>query len=218
VREWSRDTPLIQALKTMCPRGDADEVKRLVSEGADINECSKVSLMTPLMWSILLQLNYDVVIYLLQHGADPELREVCGTNALCYAAGVVDPFYVSLLRAHGADTSMLVKDEHHDMVELYIAPDLPGYYSGVGLTPWDIFEAGSEASSVLRAHIMLFRVDAQLLPIMSSCEATAAAALEGEEDTVSPLGGRGVEVLLRENGEVLRLVLGFLNPFILFEE
>jgi len=202
----------------MCPRGDADEVKRLVSEGADINECSKVSLMTPLMWSILLQLNYDVVIYLLQHGADPEQREVCGLNSLCVASGRVDPFYVSLLLALGVDTSMLEDEEHHDMVETYIASDLPGYYSGVGLTPWDIFEAGSEASSVLRAHIMLFRVDAQLLPIMSSCEATAVAASEGENDTVSPLGGGGVEVLLRENGEVLRLVLGFLNPFVLPEE
>ena len=63
-----------------------------------------------------------------------------------------------------------------------MAPDLPGYYSGGGLTPWDIFEAGSEASSVLRARGMFFSVDRDLLPIVSSCEAVTANAFDDEED------------------------------------
>lgn len=103
--EEPAEPPLIQAART----GSLDTMKRLLDSGADVNVPGPTGDdwdATPLQHAILAR-QRDAVRLLLERGADP--NRVAGPNAptpLLLAAGDIDPTFVNLLLAHGADPTV----------------------------------------------------------------------------------------------------------------
>lgn len=108
------NTPLAAA----AGRGDLETVKSLLAKGADINEQPRGMLgMTPLLQAIgtgYTTGKTNVVFYLLERGANPNLKDHAGSPALYFAVAQGD-FATNLVKAliaHGADVNF--RTEHGD--------------------------------------------------------------------------------------------------------
>jgi hypothetical protein len=102
VPPWT--TPLVSAVG----HGDLEAVKALVAQGVDVNEKPKgMAGWTPLMTAINNGQRTNVVDYLLEHGADPNVKDFRGMTALMYATLLGDDYtnFVQRLIAAGADVN-----------------------------------------------------------------------------------------------------------------
>jgi len=120
VPRWS--TPLVAAAAS----GDLNAVKSLVAHGADVNQKpTGIGGETPLIIAIVHGNNEEVIDFLLEHGADPNIKSHTGMTALMYAVGMGDSQsnLVRKLVAAGADVN--VKDKYGNSVLRY-AKATPG--------------------------------------------------------------------------------------------
>lgn len=120
-------TPLLYAAMS----GDLETVQVLVSAGADVNETAPDG-TTPLivtllrgieegLWNLPGGRNQDVAIYLLEHGADPNLADA-GYTALHVASATRQHDAASALLAHGANPN----DTQFEMPQRFLDALIPG--------------------------------------------------------------------------------------------
>jgi len=98
-------TPLVHA----AGNGDLNGVKALVAAGADVNEAAKsMHKWTPLHSAITMGGDEDVVYFLLEKGASPNIGDSQGMTPLMWAAdsGDVNTNLVRALIAAGADVNL----------------------------------------------------------------------------------------------------------------
>jgi len=97
-------TPLVHA----AGNGDLKAVKALIAEGADVNEAVKsMHSWTPLHSAIIMGGNEDVVFFLLEKHANPNVGDSQGMTPLMYAVNYGDA-YTNVVRAlitAGADVN-----------------------------------------------------------------------------------------------------------------
>jgi ankyrin repeat protein len=94
-------------------RGDTKEMQRLVSQGVLVNGVGQRA-MTPLLWA-LGKRNMTGFVWLLEHGADPNLVSCCDTkrpklSPMAMAAQGNDPRFLEVLLNHGGDSNLIVDD------------------------------------------------------------------------------------------------------------
>lgn len=95
--------PWTTSLVSACGNGDLEAVKVLIARGADVNEIPKgMGYLTPLMWA---GDNMEIVDYLLEHGADPNKKDIRGQTALIRAIGMGNTNLVRKLIAKGANVN-----------------------------------------------------------------------------------------------------------------
>ncbi|MCP4367037.1 MAG: ankyrin repeat domain-containing protein, partial [Deltaproteobacteria bacterium] len=97
--------------------GNADEVKKLLDTGADVNEATDEDGSTPLHIAIE-EGNTEVVKLLLDAGADVNIPKNDGVTALFSASGKGHTEVVKLLLDAGSDVN---KAKHNGVTALYIA-------------------------------------------------------------------------------------------------
>ncbi|MEE8131073.1 MAG: ankyrin repeat domain-containing protein [Vicinamibacterales bacterium] len=137
-------TPLLYAAMS----GDLETVQVLVSAGADVNETAPdggTPLLVALMrgteeglWRRPGGRNQDVAIYLLEHGADPNLAEA-GYTALHVASATRQHRAVTTLLAHGANPNDTQFAKPQRFLNALIPGDgylTTGWVSQIGATPF----------------------------------------------------------------------------------
>lgn len=66
--------------------GDLRQVEDLVGAGVNVNfQASEGSRFTPLLWAVF-EKNYDVALFLLKHGADPDIPDASGMKAVDFVS------------------------------------------------------------------------------------------------------------------------------------
>ncbi|MCP3898447.1 MAG: hypothetical protein GY707_01785 [Desulfobacteraceae bacterium] len=106
------NTPLIASVA----KNDVDNIKKLLREGADINQFDKRRWLNPLFVTIINQgVKDDVAKVLLENGADVNLSNKDGFSALTFlaASGPKKIGIAQLLIDHGADVNKLTNAEHY---------------------------------------------------------------------------------------------------------
>ena len=94
-------------------RDDLEWAQQLLDEGADINaRLIKAEGLTTLMMAVKKRKNADAAAWLLERGADPDVRNFSGRTALHLAARDGRAEQVKLLLA--ADASVNLRDERGD--------------------------------------------------------------------------------------------------------
>ena len=101
-------TPLMTAART----GNVAIVEALVTAGADANAETKETQSTALMWAVS-ETHRDVVLVLLDAGADPHVSTTNGVTPLLYAAGNGDIATAETLIAAGVDVNETGTDNTH---------------------------------------------------------------------------------------------------------
>jgi uncharacterized protein len=99
-RDADGNTPLINAVN----KGDAENAKKLIDAGSDVNAASSTG-VTPLMNAAGMG-NKDIVQMLIDKGADVNAKTTSGYNALMSASLNGQEEIVRLLVARGADPKM----------------------------------------------------------------------------------------------------------------
>lgn len=101
-----------QSLSEACYNNNIEEVKQFVERGVDVNEYDSWG-WVPLLWACYYK-NYDIVMYLLKKGADPNLKSrtmynsiPSGSTALMMAAYNGHVMLVKLLLNHNADKKVI---------------------------------------------------------------------------------------------------------------
>jgi uncharacterized protein len=100
----SQDSDLNQKLMKAAESGDADEVRRLITAGADVNFTTDHG-FRPLLMAVYYA-HLDAARILLAHGADPNYTGFSEGTALIFAAGSGHTQIVSLLLNEGADANL----------------------------------------------------------------------------------------------------------------
>lgn len=100
-RDAFPDHALVADLADAAARGDSDQVRALVQQGADPNGTGEEGI-TPLQFALLAQ-SQDGMRALLQAGANPNLPGMGGNTVVHTASMVDDPAYLRLLLDAGAD-------------------------------------------------------------------------------------------------------------------
>ncbi|MHC5066180.1 MAG: ankyrin repeat domain-containing protein [Planctomycetota bacterium] len=75
------------ALLHACRQGNQAAAELLLSQGADVNQCSGSDQTSPLLIATI-NGHFDLALYLLNQGADPNLASAAGTTPLYAAVGV----------------------------------------------------------------------------------------------------------------------------------
>lgn len=101
-------------LSEACYENRLEDVKKCIERGVDVNKYDEWG-WTPLMWASY-YLHYDIVLFLLENGADPNLRTTGkysslpeGSTALMMAAVNGNVSLVKLLLKHKADKKIVNK-------------------------------------------------------------------------------------------------------------
>ena len=97
VPRWT--TPLVSA----AGNGDLEAVKALIAEGVNVNQ--KPAGMGGCTALIMAGENMQIVDYLLEHGANPNVKDDHGETALVYAIGLGNTNLMLKLIAKGADVN-----------------------------------------------------------------------------------------------------------------
>jgi len=97
----SSDSFLISAIS----EGDLYAVRSMVERGMNINEAFERS-RTPLMYAVI-NARAEIVVYLLEKGADMEARDIDGDTAIMYASSGGDSIIVDFLIEKGADVNVI---------------------------------------------------------------------------------------------------------------
>jgi ankyrin repeat protein len=100
----SQGADLNQKLMEAAESGDADEVRRLIAEGADVNFTTEHG-FRPLLMAVYYA-HLDAARVLLAHGADVNYAGFSEGTALIFAAGSGLAEIVSLLLEQGADVNL----------------------------------------------------------------------------------------------------------------
>jgi ankyrin repeat protein len=100
----SQDADLNQQLMKAAESGDADEVRRLITAGADVNFTTGHG-FRPLLMAVYYA-HLDAARILLSHGADPNYTGFSEGTALVFAAGSGHTEILSLLLDEGADVNL----------------------------------------------------------------------------------------------------------------
>jgi ankyrin repeat protein len=100
----SQDTDLNQKLMDAAEKGDAEEVRRLITAGADVNFTTQHG-FRPLLMAVYYA-HLDAARVLLAHGADVNYKGFSEGTALIFAAGSGHTEIVSLLLGAGADVNL----------------------------------------------------------------------------------------------------------------
>jgi len=116
--------------------GDCETVKNLVKSGVDVNTSSPITGMTPLLYAAA-KGNFDLVAFLVDHGASVNWTDYKRAPALHYAAGYGDLMAVKYLVENGADVnsvdkhgltamSFATQNGNHAIVEYLNSKGVPG--------------------------------------------------------------------------------------------
>jgi uncharacterized protein len=100
----SQDADLNQELMKAAESGDAQEVRRLITAGADVNFTTEHG-FRPLLMAVYYA-HHDAARILLVHGADVNYAGFSEGTALIFAAGSGHTELVSLLLGAGADVNL----------------------------------------------------------------------------------------------------------------
>lgn len=100
-----------RTLETAINNDDAQGVNTAIAQGADVNTVGKAQL-TPLLLSVG-SLKLKATKALLEAGADPQMREISGQNAMTVAAEAYGkvPELLEMLLNHGGDPSIRGSDD-----------------------------------------------------------------------------------------------------------
>lgn len=169
-------TPLMQAASS-----NPDEVRRLLSRGADARARSK-SGNDALLLAARRPGNSESVRLLLEAGADPNSRNDFGATALMAAVAAEDAESVNLLIAAGADVNAAPN------------PDLDGFLFGGGRTPlmWAAYRKNGALLRTLLDH------GANVNGLAGLGTALTQAAWASDETTAAILIDAGAKVDLRD--------------------
>lgn len=88
---------------------DKSSIKKYLSQGADINYIEAISKVTPLMLACV-KGNEDLIIYLIDNGADVNRKNYSGSTAVFYCGR--RERIVKLLQSKGADINIRANDGH----------------------------------------------------------------------------------------------------------
>jgi len=98
--------PDVIALANAAAEGDTAEIDRLLARGVDVNTMGKEG-MTPLAFA-LVNNNEKGFLYLLQHGADPNLQDEEGDSVLSLVARREnDSKWLEMVLEHGGDPNLV---------------------------------------------------------------------------------------------------------------
>lgn len=89
------------SLHYMAARGEEEAVKLLLDRGADPNARADTSLETPLHWAVDYRANLRTIATLVEHGADPALKDWKGKTPIDYTAVIPDPRRTQILSVLG---------------------------------------------------------------------------------------------------------------------
>jgi len=93
-----------------CFFGHTDLVRFLVSKGADVNKSSSNSFRVAPLHSAVAISNPEITTFLLENGADPNVKQQTGVTPLHSAAHNNQPNLVKLLVEYGADINAKTDD------------------------------------------------------------------------------------------------------------
>ena len=115
-------------------QGQIEVVKRLIANGANVNEAEKEFGITPLM-SAAFKNRVEIVEILLANGADPNAKTTNGKSVLHFAVGGGNEMIVQTLINHGAGEKVTGTISAIEKKYIYIVgSNAPGYGEGMAIT------------------------------------------------------------------------------------
>ena len=102
--------PRLSPLHLAAKNGQVGSARMLIDRGADVNLIAPDRQNTPLQAAMgVYNRKTDVVEYLLEHGANPNMKDIDGNTPLHWACYELRPSFQILLLAHGANPFILNK-------------------------------------------------------------------------------------------------------------